>query len=611
MTAIMDINGGASQKNDGVSMPLEIFSLYDGNTNTYKQKVSYFNGVEQDYNMNGTMYKVIYKDGGSERVCIQSNDEGHNEPMLSFFPKELDFEKYEQNGVVTTEPGLPYVLSTFTVSRGENAVDIVHNEEEEETLGLAKMDYFEFKHDMVTNHPIQWKMNSRNQVFHAHTENWVLNYVHFSPFDGANNAQQKLQMDLFDLEFTNVCEGGHFVQKYSDGGRGNRVNFNRLGLLLPKTSVVDKAAVSPSTTTAGSNFESDRNDNDDEQFELFLSRNGKSYSTHTEKAKRKTIYKNNIRKIAELNESHKGKATFKPNQYLDMEIHEILKFKGGLINKEKRQKQLSASLRGGVGINNNDDAFTYYEVPSNENIIYPDSFDWRTHMPGSVGPIKDQGICGSCWSFSLISSIESHHFIQNQQSVILPEQFVIDCTWAPESNSACDGGEYDVGAKQILHKYAGKIPFQSRYGSYLSIDGKCYMNTDSFVTTNDVPSVTIKDWVKIPPRHDNAVQNALYTQGPLSVSFNVVHAALFYSSGVIDVEECENNSVDYLDHAINLIGWGVREDGKKFWILRNSWSTLWGDDGYFRVMMGERDCGVATDAGFPVVEKLLASATKG
>lgn len=162
------------------------------------------------------------------------------------------------------------------------------------------------------------------------------------------------------------------------------------------------------------------------------------------------------------------------------------------------------------------------------------------------------------------------------------------------------------------------MPTLETYGSYLSIDGQCYVDIlqglgmlhgkETLLSQTQSSTVRITDWVILPERDEVAIKHALLTKGPLSVGFNVVHESLYYSNGVLDVDSCTANTRNDMDHAINLIGWGVDtlDDGTEaqHWILRNSWSTVWGDGGYFRVRMGERDCGVSTDAGFPVVEQI-------
>ena len=193
-----------------------------------------------------------------------------------------------------------------------------------------------------------------------------------------------------------------------------------------------------------------------------------------------------------------------------------------------------------------------------------------------------------CWAFSFISALESHWFIAHGQSVDLPEQFVNDCTWSDDVN-ACDGGESGVAGMEIIRKFGGRVPTREEYGGYLSVDGGCYIDILQDIGIMDgsqnnqlsmTPSSTVQltDWVVLPERDEIATKHALFTKGPLSVALNVVDEALYYASGVLDVASCVTEDVD---HAVTLVGWGVDvlPDGSKaeHWILRNSWSDLWGD----------------------------------
>jgi hypothetical protein len=94
----------------------------------------------------------------------------------------------------------------------------------------------------------------------------------------------------------------------------------------------------------------------------------------------------------------------------------------------------------------------------------PVSFDWRVHLPGSVGPVKDQGFCGSCWAFSFASSLESNWYVATGRAVDVPEQFVVDCAWDRASH-ACDGGEYDSAAHTIVDRFRGLVPTRE-FGSF-------------------------------------------------------------------------------------------------------------------------------------------------
>ncbi len=122
----------------------------------------------------------------------------------------------------------------------------------------------------------------------------------------------------------------------------------------------------------------------------------------------------------------------------------------------------------------------------------------------------------------------------------------------------------------------------------MSVDGGCYVNVLQDVgmmgsnfneqPSNESPPTTVQitDWVVLPSRDDIATKHALYTKGPLAIALNVVDEAMYYSNGVLDVESCTKNGVYDLDHAINVVGWGVDDlpDGTQaeHWIVRNSWS---------------------------------------
>jgi hypothetical protein len=171
-----------------------------------------------------------------------------------------------------------------------------------------------------------------------------------------------------------------------------------------------------------------------------------------------------------------------------------------------------------------------------------------------------------CWAFSFLSALESHWFIAHGQSVVLPEQFVNDCAWS-RGASGCDGGNANTAAAVVIDRFQGKVPTRDAYGGYLSIDGECYVNvlqeaglmggSNGLLSSAAIPSssVQLTNWMALPPRDDVVAKHALFTQGPLSVAFNVVDESLYYSNGVLDVAGCRKNGPQDLDHAINLVGW--------------------------------------------------------
>jgi len=235
----------------------------------------------------------------------------------------------------------------------------------------------------------------------------------------------------------------------------------------------------------------------------------------------------------------------------------------------------------------------------------PKNFDWRTARPGSVSPVKDQAMCGSCWTYGLTEPIESIQAIRTGRLVELSEQFVVDCTWTngtAGANSGCDGGNSDVGALEIIRKFGGVIPSAAAYGSYLSVDGFCKDTRLMEV------GAKITGWVDVKKRDEQGLLQALVSQGPISVGIMVPEEMLFYDSGVLKVESCKHDE-GQIDHAVVLIGFGTDEHGTDYYTIRNSWSTYWGDQGYIKVARGEQDCCISCEAGFPELDAASLAAT--
>jgi len=159
-----------------------------------------------------------------------------------------------------------------------------------------------------------------------------------------------------------------------------------------------------------------------------------------------------------------------------MTIEEVMQFRGGY--KPSSNPTLAHSKMNNKALNlfkqskDEKSPFVLSEPTAEQVAAFPQNFDWRTARPGAVAPVKDQGICGSCWAFSLVNALESANYIKTGKMALMPEQFVIDCTW-DETSSACDGGLSDDGAKQIIKKFGGLVPSAESYGEYLTVDGYC------------------------------------------------------------------------------------------------------------------------------------------
>ena len=208
-----------------------------------------------------------------------------------------------------------------------------------------------------------------------------------------------------------------------------------------------------------------------EAFEDFKNAHKKEYASETDHMMRKEVFRQNLRFIHSINRANKG-------YHLDVNY---LVDRTELELKALRGKQYSKGYNGGQ-------PFPYNVAEEYESI--PDSLDWRLY--GAVTPVKDQSVCGSCWSFGTTGAVEGAYYMKYGKLVRLSQQALIDCSWG-FGNNGCDGGE-DFRSYQWIMKHGG-LPTEDDYGGYLGQDGYCHVNNVTMtarisgfvnVTTGDV-----------------------------------------------------------------------------------------------------------------------------
>ncbi|NXV52796.1 CYSP2 proteinase, partial [Uria aalge] len=124
-------------------------------------------------------------------------------------------------------------------------------------------------------------------------------------------------------------------------------------------------------------------------------------------------------------------------------------------------------------------------------------------------------------------------------------------------------------------------------------NGLCHYNQSEMLAK-------ITGYVNVTSGNITAVKAAIYKHGPVAVSIDASHKTFsFYSNGVYYEPKCGNETAS-LDHAVLAVGYGVLH-GKSYWLIKNSWSTYWGNDGYILMAMKDNNCGVATAASFPIL----------
>ena len=237
-------------------------------------------------------------------------------------------------------------------------------------------------------------------------------------------------------------------------------------------------------------------------------------------------------------------------------------------------------------------------MPPINNMIL-ESIDWRTN--GVVNPIKDQGQCGSCWSFSTIQALESASAIKYGILNILSEQELVDCDNFKNGgkDSGCNGGLMD-NAFTWISKNNG-ICSESDYPYVSGItktSNKCNNSGCSNVKNTD-----IINFIDIEISSDSAMMTAI-TIGPVAVAIEADQKLFqFYSTGIFTAT-CGTN----LDHGVGLVGYT-----NDYWILRNSWGTSWGSNGYMLLGKGidpntkksynngQGQCGVLLQGSYPIL----------
>jgi cathepsin F len=309
--------------------------------------------------------------------------------------------------------------------------------------------------------------------------------------------------------------------------------------------------------------EAKRVSRDEALFSKFMKQYNKQYATTEEYNLRFNNFKANLRRNAELNRKH-PQATFGINKYSDLSHDE---FRGKMLLPKFDPNQDNTCL------------WPYHRTAKVNAQAIPSTWDWS--KKGAVTPVKNQASCGSCWTFSTAENIEGQWFLSKGKLISLSEQWIVDCSHGclqsePDlCNGGCGGGLPWLAYEDIITN--GGLTDETDY-PYTGEDGTCQ--------TGKPIMATIANWTAL-STDVNQIMTYLVSNGPLSITLNA-DLLFSYTGGIItgSPDDCPNSGSD---HAVLLVGYDQTQD---YWLVKNSWGTDWGENGYFRIEYDNGLCGI-------------------
>ncbi|KAK2916939.1 hypothetical protein Q8A67_001313 [Cirrhinus molitorella] len=306
----------------------------------------------------------------------------------------------------------------------------------------------------------------------------------------------------------------------------------------------------------------------DQDWDLWKKKYHKIYTSEDEELGRREIWERNLEHVTIHNmEASKGLHSYNlsMNHLSDMTTEEILK--------------TLATTRVPPGFKTQASEFL-----ASPGAAVPDTVDWTKE--GYVTSVKQQGVCGCCWAFSSVGALEGLLMKTTGQLVNLSTQNLMDCSFS-YGNKGCKGGWPHYAFKYVIAN--GGIDSESSY-PYEGVEGQCrYSPSHRAANCTNYYFVTGGD--------EEALKQAVANFGPISVAVDATNMAL-YSRGVYNDPSCNND----VNHAVLVVGYGVDSvTGLKYWLVKNSWGTDFGEDGYIRMARNKNNmCSIASYASFPV-----------
>lgn len=294
----------------------------------------------------------------------------------------------------------------------------------------------------------------------------------------------------------------------------------------------------------------------------FIVKYEKTYAGNdTEVERRLAIFQRSVERAELLQRTEKGTAVYGITRFSDL-----------------TEDEFRNSFTGAVALPPN------YARRNTSNIDFkdiPTEVDWN--KAGCVSPVKNQGQCGSCWSFVTTGILESQYAIKHDHKLIqLSEQELVDCDMY---DKGCNGGIMQL-AFEAIEKRLGGLELENDY-PYKEAKQTCTLNKSKIVTTVSKFESIVQD--------ENTMAQYVAQYGPIGSTL-YSQPLQDYKGGIMyrDAASCDPKLAD---HAILVVGYGVETDSHTgqqmpYWLIKNSWGTEWGEDGYLRIYRGTNVCGI-------------------
>jgi len=300
----------------------------------------------------------------------------------------------------------------------------------------------------------------------------------------------------------------------------------------------------------------------------------KKFSTTEEDSRRAVFYAENMKRADEMQKLNPS-ATFGHNLFSYMSASEF-KVMHNAESYYKRELERRAKPEVAAKIASS-------KVENNGSI--PSSIDWR--KKGAVTYVKNQGQCGSCWSFSTTGGIEGQWFLAGHSLVALSEQEFVSCDHVDQG---CNGGLMDNAFEWVVSNRQGQVTSETAY-PYVSGEGQV-----PYCQINGKPTAAVITGHRDLAHSESAMKDWMATGGPISIAVDA-SSWQTYQGGIMT--NCVSTQ---LDHGVLAVGYDMNNN-PPYWIIKNSWSPSWGENGYIRVEYGTNQCLLDRTPCHPIASK--------